>query len=361
MTRTEALLLNPGPVTMTERVHRALATGDVCHREGEFAELTLEVKRRLESVYPHAKGYEAVLLTGSGTAAVEALLDSLVPRDGKVLVVQNGVYGERIAAILQAHGKPHVPLRAEWTSAIDLPAVERALAADRAITHVAAVHNETTTGRLNDIAALGRICREAGKPLLLDAVSSFGGEELDFEAWNLAALASTANKCLHGAPGICFVLARSALLDGASGATTLYLDLQRYRREQRQGWSPFTQATHVMRALREALCELEEQGGWKARQAHYRALSTRVRSGLRELGVDALLADEACSSMIGAFALPRGLAYATLHDALREQGFVIYAGQGDLARTIFRIANMGDLRMDDIERLLAACARVLRP
>ena len=359
MTHREPLLLNPGPVTMTERVHHALTESDVCHREGEFAQLTLDVKRLLEQVYAGADGHEAVLLSGSGTAAVEAMLDSLVPSDGKVLAVANGVYGERMAAILNAHGKALEPLRAEWTEGIDLRAVERALDRDRRITHVAAVHNETTTGRLNDLEGLGRICRDLDRPLLLDAVSSFGGEALELERWNVAALAATANKCLHGAPGICFVLARSGLLDGPGHAGTVYLDLHRYRHEQRQGWSPFTQATHVMRALQEALCELAEQGGWRARNERYRAISTRVRAGLRELGVELLLDEGVYSSMISSFELPAGVTYAALHDALREEGFVIYAGQGELARTIFRVANMGDLRDSDVERLLGAFGHVL--
>ena len=360
MNAADALLLNPGPVTLTDRVRGALAASDVCHREREFAELTLDVKRRLETVYAGASSYEAVLLTGSGTAAVEAMFGSLVPRTGKVLVLSNGVYGERIAAILRAHGRTLEVLQQEWTSGLDLKAIERALANDRAVTHVAAVHNETTTGRLNDLAGLGRICREQGRPLVLDAVSSFGGEEIEWERWNLAACASTANKCLHGAPGIAFVLARKDLLDAPSHASTLYLDLARYRKEQKQGWSPFTQATHVMRALQEALRELADQGGWQARRERYRTLSSRVREGLRELGIETLLPTEAYSSMISSFRLPNGVSYAQLHDALREEGFVIYAGQGDLARTIFRIANMGDLRDTDVERLLGACTHALR-
>lgn len=360
MNSADALLLNPGPVTLTDRVKGALAERDVCHREREFAELTLYVKRRVETVYAGAGAYEAVLLTGSGTAAVEAMLDSLVPRSGKVLVLANGVYGERIAAILQAHGRPHEVSKQVWTAGLDLSAIEMQLARDPSFTHVAAVHNETTTGRLNELAGLGRICREREKPLLLDAVSSFGGEELDFERWNLAACASTANKCLHGAPGVAFVLARRELLDAPTHASTLYLDLARYRKEQKQGWSPFTQATHVMRALQEALRELADLGGWQARRERYRALSARIRGGLRELGVELLLPPEAYSSMISSFRLPQGVAYAQLHDALREEGFVIYAGQAELARTIFRIANMGDLRDSDVERLLGASDHALR-
>jgi 2-aminoethylphosphonate-pyruvate transaminase len=360
MNSADALLLNPGPVTLTDRVKGALAERDVCHREREFAELTLDVKRRVETVYAGARAHEAVLLTGSGTAAVEAMFGSLVPRGGKVLVLANGVYGERIAAILQAHGRAHEVLKREWTAGLDLEAVEGALERDPALTHVAAVHNETTTGRLNDLAGLGRLCRERGLPLLLDAVSSFAGEELELERWNVAALSSTANKCLHGAPGIAFVLARRELLDAPSHASTLYLDLARYRKEQLQGWSPFTQATHVMRALQEALRELEDLGGWQARRERYRALSSRIRAGLQELDVELLLPEDAYSSMISSFKLPKGVTYPELHDALREEGFVIYAGQAALARTIFRIANMGDLRDSDIERLLGACDHALR-
>jgi 2-aminoethylphosphonate-pyruvate transaminase len=260
-----------------------------------------------------------------------------------------------MAAMARAHGKEHVEVRSEWTEPMDLERVEQVLDQDPAITHVAAVHNETTTGRLNDLPALGRACRARGKGLLLDAVSSFGGEAIDLAGWGVQALAATANKCLHGVPGIAFALVEESALEELEGnARGVYLDLARYRDQVTSGFSPFTQSVHACFALDEALRELEDQGGWRARRERYCALTARVRSELEALGVESLLPEEECSSMLAAFRLPEGRTYEELHDALREQGFVIYAGQGGLASQIFRVATMGDVRDEDLERLLAA-------
>ena len=349
------VLLNPGPVTLSERVRNALLREDQCHREPEFATLTLDIKARLARVYPAAEpGFEAVLLTGSGTCAVEAMLSTLAPNHAKTLVVANGVYGERIAAMLQAHGKPHTVVQSDWLEAMDLAAAEAALEADPAITHVVAVHNETTTGRLNDIDSLAELCRVHDRQLLLDAVSSFGGEALDFNHPALLAVAATGNKCLHGIVGSCFVMVRkTAFTTTGSQSATLYLDLFRYQKEQLGGYSPYTQAVHACFALQEALAELEEQGGWQARRTRYRLLSGAIRKELTGLGIQLLLSGSDYSSMISSFLLPAGWDYRRLHDALREAGFVIYAGQGGLYHAMFRVCNMGDIHDGDIQRLLA--------
>jgi 2-aminoethylphosphonate-pyruvate transaminase len=356
------ILLNPGPVTLTERVRSALAREDQCHREPEFAQLVLDVRGRLSRVYPEAEAdFTAILLTGSGTCAVEAMLASLLPYDGKTLIVANGVYGERMTAMARAHGKPFEVIQGDWLSGLDLTETERRLRADASITHVAAVHNETTTGRLNDVAALGELCRAHARALLLDTVSSFGAEEIDFPNWNLEAVAATANKCLHGAPGIAFALVRKSVLQARpSQARSLYLDLFRYYHDQQSGFSPYTQAVHVCFALQEALMELEEAGGVCARRQRYRRLSSAIRGCLCELGVRELLPAAAYCSMISSFLLPAGMSYAHIHDRLREAGFVIYAGQGDLARTIFRVANMGDIGDEDLMRLLQAFQDVFK-
>ncbi|HEX5270278.1 MAG TPA: 2-aminoethylphosphonate--pyruvate transaminase [Gemmataceae bacterium] len=361
MTATrKTCLLNPGPVTLTRRVRQALLRPDLCHREPEFAVLQTDVRARLEVVYEGA-GHTAVLLTGSGTAAVEAMLGSLLPDTGLALVVANGVYGERMAAILQAQGKTFDTVRSEWIRPMDLAEVGRRLRADARITHVAAVHHETTTGRLNDLAALGAICRERGVGLLIDAVSSFGGERIDLEGWNVEGCAATANKCLHGVPGVAFVLARrSALESRPSGARGLYLDLHRNYQEQRKGGPLFTPAVQAMYALHEALAEFEEQGGWRRRHEHYAALSGRLRAGLAGLGFAPLLDDvEARSSFLSAFLLPAGLKFDELWSRLKKSGFVIYPGQQALQGAIFRVSVMGDLSGQDIGRFLDAVAAVV--
>lgn len=351
------ILLNPGPVSMTARVKRALGSEDVCHREPEFRALVGRVREKLAAVYGEP-GYVPVLLGGSGTAAVETML-SLVPKDGTSLVVANGVYGERMAAMLKAQGKAHEVVSSQWTSAPDLSAVEKALATSK-FGHVLAVHHETTTGRLNDIAALGAICKKAGVPMLLDAVSSFAGEELRLDAWNIEALAATANKCVHGAPGVSFVLARDAALARPSGATSVYLDLMKHAADQAKGSTPFTLPTHVTFALDAALDELAENGGWKARHATYRARSMRVRSALKELGVTLLLdRDDAYGTTLTSFRLPQNKTYEALHAHLKKDGFVIYAGQGKFDGAIFRIAVMGEIGEADLDRLVRSLRAAL--
>ncbi len=355
------ILLNPGPVTLSERVRRALLREDACHREPDFAELMLDIKRRLVGVYPEAANkFDAVALTGSGTCAVEAMVASLAPREGKTLVLANGVYGERITAMLKAHNRPFSEIRSDWTAAMDLKQAEQQLAADSAITHVVAVHNETTTGRLNDIDALLALVARHKCHVMLDAVSSFGAEAIDFSHPNLLAVASTGNKCLHGIVGIAFVMVRrAAFASGKSQSDSLYLDLFAYHKAQQTGFSPFTQATHACFALAEALAELEETGGWQARRARYRKLADAIRVTLAELGVTLYLPADSYSSMISSFHLPRGWTYERLHDELRAAGFVIYAGQGDLSKSMFRVCNMGDIQDGDLARLLAVLRRLL--
>ena len=359
-TRPVMKLLNPGPVTLTARVRRAFDAVDVCHREQEFADLVLRVKQKLSAIYPEsAAAHIPVLLTGSGTAAVEAMLSSLTFRGGKTLIVANGVYGERAAAMLEVQGKEFQLLKGAWEKGIDLRNAEQYLAGG-GYTHVFTVHHETTTGRLNDVAGLGALCKKFEVPMLLDAVSSFAGEDIRFAEWNLEACAATANKCIHGVPGIAFVLAHKSVFGRKTGASSVYLDLFRYEKEQRSGFSPFTQATHAMYALEEAIDELRDAGGWEGRRAHYRRLTGQVVVACAKLDTPLLLGDVGWySSMLTSYKLPPQVSYETLHDALKNDGFVIYAGQGNFAGAIFRIAVMGDLTASDMERLAEGLGRVL--
>jgi 2-aminoethylphosphonate-pyruvate transaminase len=355
------LLLNPGPVTLTDRVRRSLLQPDLCHRESEFFDLQDEARERLLAVYGLNRAHwTAVLLTGSGTAAVESMIAALVPAAGRLLTVENGVYGERIAQMSGQYRIAHERIAGDWMQAPDLDAVAARLDAGGGapFTHVAVVHHETTTGRLNDLQGLGAICGARGLQLLVDGVSSFGAENLDFGDSSLAAVAATANKCLHGVPGASFVIVRREALAQAAGRA-YYLDLGRLSRLQDQRGTPFTPAVHAYYALVEALREFAEQGGRAARHRRYAALAEQVHAGLAKLGMGAVIAPEQSSVVLRAYRLPEGVSYETLHDALKADGFVIYAGQGDLAKTLFRISTMGNLTAADMDRLLAAFARLL--
>ncbi len=350
------VLLNPGPVTLSDRVRAALTRGDWCHREPEFAELTRALNASLAAVYPEMReACAAVLLAGSGTAAVEGMLATFAPLKRRTLVVANGVYGERMARMLAAHGRPHQVVKHDWLAAPDLGLIERTIEELADVSHLAVVHHETTTGRLNDLVALGSLCRRRGIKLLLDAVSSFGAEAIDAEAWNVAALAATANKCLHGVPGLSFVIGhRDAWAATAGSVGSVYLDLRNYFSAQHgDGFSPFTQPVQVAFALQEALAEFAEQGGWQARQRTYRSRAQRIHAALIESGVTTLLPEADYSSVLWSYRLPAGRSYPELHDRLKAEGFVIYAGQGRLGDEIFRIAHMGDITAEELNRLCA--------
>ncbi len=351
------LLLNPGPVTLSDRVRDALSMDDWCHREPEFAELTRSINARLARIYEAADAeYRAVLLTGSGTCAVEAMLATFAPINSRTLVVANGVYGERMAAMLRAMHRPTVVMTAAWTAPIDLDAVERSLDEHPDVSHVVAVHHETTTGRLNEIGRLGELCVARDRALMLDAVSSYGAEDIRFRQWNLTAVAGTANKCLHGVPGLSFVVAdESRLLEGERNAGSVYLDLRGYYRTQHaDGYSPFTLAVNAAFALDAALDELAENGGWRARRQRYGEIGQSVRSCLGDLGIQTLIPESELSSVMSSYRLPPGRDYDALHDKLKAQGFVIYAGQNEFSDKIFRIAHMGDIHDDDVRNLNAA-------
>lgn len=356
-------LLNPGPVTLTERVRRSLLQADLCHRESEFYDLQDEARTRLLATHDlDPKEWSAVLMTASGTGAVESMLAALVPETGRVLVVENGVYGERMAQICSRYGIAHDRIVGSWLGAPDAAAIAATLDAavgEARFSHLAIVHHETTTGRLNDLQSLAAVCRSRAVKLLVDGVSSFGAESIDFENDVLAAVAATANKCLHGVPGAAFVIVgRSALAQAASRA--YYLDLGRLALLQDQRNTPFTPAVHVYYALVEALREYAEQGGRAARHERYQRLAEQVRSGLARLGIETVLPVEQSSVVLRSYRLPAGVAYPVLHDALKAAGFVIYAGQGELSKTLFRISTMGDLASSDIDRFIECVAQLLR-
>ncbi|CAD9228635.1 2-aminoethylphosphonate--pyruvate transaminase [Burkholderia cenocepacia] len=345
------LLLNPGPVTLSERVRRSLLQPDLCHRESEFFDLQDEARARLVSAYAlDPAEWAAVLMTGSGTAAVESMIAALVPRDGKLLVIENGVYGERITQIATQYGIAHAVLKHEWMQAPDLAQIAAKLDAG-GYSHVAVIHHETTTGRLNDLGAIAEVCRARGVKMLVDGVSSFGAEAIDFAGGDIDAVAATANKCLHGVPGAAFVIVRrSALAKAAS--RTYYLDLGRLAKLQDQRNTPFTPSVHAYYALVEALREFDEAGGWRARHAHYKALADQAQAGLAARGMPLVLPEGASSVVLRAYRLPQGVTYEALHDGLKARGFVIYAGQGGLSKELFRISTMGAIQAADVDRLL---------
>jgi 2-aminoethylphosphonate-pyruvate transaminase len=356
-------LMNPGPVNVPDAVRDASLGPDLCHREPEATELMARVRSGLLAAAGVGDPWRVVLIAGSGTAAVEMAVSSLVRPGKKLLVVRNGVYGDRMAQMAEAHGIARVELETPWTERADPSAVDAALEADPEIDAVALVHHETTTGLINPIRAIGELCRRHGALLILDTVSGFAGEPLELDAWGIGAAASTANKCLHARPGVAFVFL-SALAQQRLAETrprSVYLDLAAYMRAEERATVPFTPCIPGLQSLEAALGVLAAEGGIEARIATYRRRAAILRDGLSDAGLRMLLPEPLRSTCITAFDLPAGISYVTLHDRLKERGYVVYAGQGPLADRVFRIANMGAVPdtvyerfVDDVRAILAS-------
>jgi len=353
------ILLNPGPVSLSEGVRRAIAKVDLCHREPEFFKLQDKVIRGLLDIYQcDPDEWTAVLVGGSGTSAMEAMLASLLPQEANVLVLENGVYGERLSRIANIYGIKNKALKSAWGDEIDLQALADLLATGK-FSHVLAVQHETTTGRLNPVDEIASLCTENGVQLMLDAVSSFGAESIPFKQDCLQAIAATANKCLHGIPGLAMVLCRRDALKQDIEPRSLSLYLQGWAEQQAKQSTPFTPPVNALLGLAQALKELRKQGGWKARRARYRKLAGRVAATCQELGVKQWLPAEDSSCVLRSYHLPDGMTYDELHDGLKQQGFIIYAGQGDLASRLFRVSTMGEISNYDMARLEQALQTVI--
>ncbi len=353
------VLMNPGPVVAAERVRAALGGPDLCHREVEFTELMNRVRDRVTRICGGGREHTSLILTGSGTAAVEAVVTSVVPADGALLTLDNGHYGRRMHDIAVAHGLRSERLVFGWANPIDLDAVDRALAADPGLSHVAVVHHETSTGMLNDIAAVTRVAHRHGREVVVDAVSSVGAEDVDLVRDGIDWLAGSANKCLEGMPGLAFVAGRRtafAALDGHP-RRSYYLDLARHFTAQEMSATPaFTPAVPTFYAFDTALgLALEE--GVRARGDRYRALVRVLRDGLQRLGFTLLLPPEHRAVGLTVVRLPPGVSYDDLHAPLKAAGYVVYAAQGPLAESCFRLSTLGALTAEDITGFLDALAR----
>ena len=360
MTGRQLVLLNPGPVNVSESVRRALIQPDLCHREEEFGRLLTETRHLLLQALQTGPGYASVILTGSGTCALEAAVVSSVSRRGRMLVIDNGVYGGRIVRIVERHRIPHQRLGSIVTEPPDLGALETALRRDRAVEVVAFVHHETSSGMLNPLPEIGRIVRRAGRTLLVDAISSLGAEEIAWERDGVDLAVGVSGKCLHAFPGLSFVITRREQVARwrRIAPRSLYLSLAETLAAQERGTVPFTPAVQLFFAFRQALRELRVET-LDGRIARYRRRARILRDGFARIGLESLLSPALQSNVLTALRLPRRMTYARLHDALKARGFVIYAGQGALAKTIFRIAHMGEAPEAAWPRLVCMLEEVL--
>ncbi|QEH35309.1 2-aminoethylphosphonate--pyruvate transaminase [Aquisphaera giovannonii] len=360
----DKLLFTPGPLTTSAGVKQAMLR-DAGSWDVEFHEVVRGVRRSLLAVAGLSPddGYDAIPMQGSGTFGVESAIGSAVPRGGKLLVLANGAYGERILRIAECMDLDRRVLRSDETAPPDAGAVDAALREDPAITHVALVHCETTTGILNPIAPVAGAVRRHGRSLILDAMSSFGAIPIDLKAEGIDYLVSSANKCIEGVPGFSFILARRAALEATGTRPRSHsLDLLgQLRALESTGQFRFTPPTHAILAFARALAELEAEGGPAGRGRRYLANHRALASGMGRLGFVPLLDPALQGPIITAFHHPADPAFrfADFYKGLSARGMIIYPGKLTKVDT-FRIGNIGRLFEADMVQLVHAVEDTLR-
>ena len=352
------LLLTPGPLSTTKSV-KATMLRDWCTWDDDYNSIVQEIRSELINLagVDHEQ-YTSVLMQGSGTFSVESVIGSVLPVDGKLLVLANGAYGQRIATIAKYLKIPVVIYDAGDLERHDIEEVDEILEQDGDISHVALVHCETTTGMLNDIETIGDVVKKHGRTYIVDAMSSFGGIPIEMEQIGIDYLISSANKCIQGVPGFGFIIAKRKEMEKCDGwARSLSLDLfaQWRTMEDSNGKWRFTSPTHVVRAFRQAIVELNAEQGIDARFIRYSTNQRTLVAGMRELGFQPLLPDELHSPIITTFISPDHPDYdfVKFYNEMKSRGFVIYPGKVTDFQC-FRIGNIGEVYPEDISALVEA-------
>ncbi|MCH9018748.1 MAG: 2-aminoethylphosphonate--pyruvate transaminase [Proteobacteria bacterium] len=360
-TRDEPLLLTPGPLT-TSRQTKAAMVRDWGSRDTEFIALNARVRQRLVALAGGEGTHVCVPVQGSGTFAIEATVGTLLPRDGKMLVLVNGAYGQRIARICEIMGRACATIETPEDVPNDPAALDSALAADGGVTHVAVIHCETTSGMLNPLAEVATVTARHGRSLIIDAMSAFGAIPLDAREIPFDALVASSNKCLEGVPGMGFAIIREqALAKAAGNAHSLSLDLHhQWTAMEGNGQWRFTPPTHVIAAFDQALTEHAAEGGVAGRGARYRRNCEVLVEGMRALGFATMLPDRLQAPIIVTFHTPAdpNFDFETFYDHLRARGYAIYPGKLTVADS-FRIGCIGRIDEDDIRGVLAAIEEAL--
>jgi len=360
----EPLLLTPGPLTTSLATKMAMLT-DWGSWDARFNALTADVCRRLLALIDSGDGgddFVCVPLQGSGTFAVEAAIGTLLPRDGRLLVLANGAYGQRMARLTAVMGRAVQVLDFGETAAIDPARVADALAADAAITHVGVIQCETSTGILNPLPAVADVVERAGRRLVIDAMSGFGALPLSARTLRFDAVIASSNKCLEGVPGMAYVLARESALAQAEGrAHSLSLDLHdQWRYLQKTGQWRYTPPTHVLAALAAALDQFDAEGGQPARLARYRDNCDALLAGLARLGLRSFLPAAIQAPIIVTMHAPPGphWNFADFYQRVKARGVVLYPGKLTAVET-FRVGCIGAIGRAEIGQAVDAIGHAL--
>ena len=359
--RGDPLLLTPGPLTTASATKEAMLH-DWGSRDQQFVDATRDVRGKLVEISGGGGAFTAVPMQGSGTFAVEAMIGTFLPRDGKLLIGINGAYGHRIAKICDYMGRAYVVSEIPENLPLQASTITTVLESHPEVTHVAIVQCETTSGILNPVGEIASAVDAMGRRLLVDAMSAFGAIPLDLSLIVCDAVAASSNKCFEGVPGMGFVLCRqTALKNSENNAHSLSLDLfDQWKTLEDTGQWRFTPPTHVVFAFKEALYAYLKQGGLVGRFDRYSKNCRILVEGMRGYGFQSLLSDNLQAPIIVSFRMPADLnfRFENFYDMLKAKGFVIYPGKLAVAES-FRIGCIGAIDENDMRAAVSAIGETL--
>ncbi|MCP4612380.1 MAG: 2-aminoethylphosphonate--pyruvate transaminase [Planctomycetes bacterium] len=360
--RKDKILFTPGPLTTSKTVKQAMLR-DLGSRDTEFIAIVQEIRQKLvEFGQANPDQYTTVLMQGSGTFGLEAVVSSTVPPDGKLLIIINGAYGKRLAKIASVLNIDTITLEYPENTIPNLQEIEDKLTTDNKITTVSVVHCETTTGIINPIREIGELVAKSGAKYFVDAMSSFGAVPINLSECNIDYLVSSANKCIEGVPGFSFVLSKlSSLMETTGYARTVSFNLlEQYQGLEKNGQFRFTPPTHTLAAFRQAIEELETEGGVKGRAERYRNNYETLIEGMRKMGFKEYLKPEIQGYIITSFLYPDdpNFSFEKFYESLNQKDYVIYPGKVSDA-DCFRIGNIGRISDADIKNLLVAITQTI--
>ncbi|HEY4069132.1 MAG TPA: 2-aminoethylphosphonate--pyruvate transaminase [Burkholderiaceae bacterium] len=358
----DAILLTPGPLTTTLRTKLAMLR-DWGSWDADFNAMTAALRDELLAIVHGADTHTVVPLQGSGTFSVEAAVATVVPRDGHVLVLDNGAYCKRLGRLATLMGRRTTIMAHAEDEPVSPAALEAKLREDASITHVGVIHCETGTGVLNPLAEVAEVCARHGKGLIVDAMSSFAALPIDAREIRFDALVAASGKCLEGVPGMGFVFIRKAVLAGCEGHShSLAMDLfDQHAYMEKTGQWRFTPPTHVVAALAEALRQFEEEGGQPARLLRYADNCATLVDGMARLGFKPFLAPALQAPIIVTFHAPEHSAYQfrPFYEAAKRRGFILYPGKLTQVET-FRVGCIGAIGRNEMQQAVAAIGDAMR-
>lgn len=355
------MLFSPGPVMVEDCVRHSLLHYDICHRSNEFEAMFQDTQQKILKLFQADDNYYSLIISGSGTSANETCLSSLFQDKDKVLLLSNGVFGERLEEIIDKYGIPKVKPHFEWAEMITADKAEEALKENPDVSVMAMVFHETSTGMINPVGEIGRLAVKYGKIFFVDCVSAAGGEFIDVVNNNIDICTSVAGKCLGGFPGSAYVCARESLLRriSAEQGKNVYLNLgKHYEIAKKSHQTPNTPNVTLFWALNKALEQILEVEGLENRIARYQECAGIIRRGLHEMGLKFLIPEEQMSNTVTSVFLPTGIKLKGFMAAMEDDGYVVYSGKGKYeAMGMFQIANMGMIYPDDCKKFLEVLKR----